>query len=729
MLPLISILFGASFTLAVAYALGSLCLRTLPVPRTIVLGVGAAALSGLVFLLLLAGLANPIAFSMVGVLALAGLLRFRAPLLTDPPQKTLDRTSRYLLAAVLAAYAVIYFIYALAPEIQPDGISYHLGLVAEYLRLGAFPNRVGFYEMVPQGMEMLYLFAFAFGRHSAAKLVHFGFLLATLPLIVAIGRRLRLSDLAAWLAAAIYFCAPVVATSGTCSYNDAALVFFTLSAFYLMLVWYQSEDDRYLLPAGLAAGFCYAVKFPGIVVLPAVFVVVLLPRARQYRRVLLLLSGGLLMFAPWMLRNAIITGNPLAPLFNRWFPNPYFHAFIESRLANTLSSYGGVTFLGAPWQLALGGKLQGIYGPLLLVLPLGLVALRRRAGQLCWLAAMVLALPWFVNLGARFLMPAFPFFALAFAMALGACLPRPALWACLLFEAVACWPQVVDRYAQPYTWRLPEFPLRAALRVQPESDYLFQTTAEYKIADMIQRSAKPGEKIYSLVTSPRAYITNETLEYWHSVRADQLFDTLIAGSVYGDAPLYDVSTVFPPQRLRGVRFRLTRSHPGEWCVHEVRLFLGDDRVYSSPQWELRAKPGPWEVPAAFDDNVVTRWRTWVPMLPGMFVEADFDRPQLLTSVLMITHTPVYQVPFEIDAQGTDGKWFSLSRRPRIVERPHEDLRRWAAQGIRSAGYRYILAPDTKDGNGVLGRDMLARQVDWGLETAGKVGNIYLFRVR
>ncbi|HWB97598.1 MAG TPA: phospholipid carrier-dependent glycosyltransferase, partial [Bryobacteraceae bacterium] len=449
MSSLIPILVGALFTLAVSYALGSLCLRMLPLPRPLVLGVGAAILSVLVFLLLLAGLANPIVFAVVGLLALGVWTRFRAPVLEEPPRKSLDRTSRYLVAILLGSYALIYFVYALAPEIQPDSITYHLGLVAEYLRLGSFPERVGFYEMVPQGMEMLFLFAFAFGRHSAAKLVHFGFLLATLPLIVAIGRRLGLIDLVAWLAAALYFCAPVVATSGTCSYNDAALVFFGLAAFYLLLAWRQTGDGRYLLPAGVTAGFCYAVKFPGIVVLPAVVLAVLAGRPR-YRRILPLLAGGLLMFAPWMLRNLLVVGNPLAPLFNGWFPNPYFHAFIDSRLVSKLSSYGGVTLAAAPWQLAAGGKLQGVFGPLFLVLPLGLVALRKPAGRLCWLAAAVLAVPWFVNMGARFLMPAFPFLTLALAMSLGMFLARPLLWACLLLETVVCWPQVVDQYVPQY---------------------------------------------------------------------------------------------------------------------------------------------------------------------------------------------------------------------------------------------------------------------------------------
>src|SRR5207245_10007235 len=112
----------------------------------------------------------------------------------------------------------------------------------------------------PQGMELLFLFAFAIGMYSAAKLVHFGFLLATVPLMIELGRRMRLSDRLSGAAAAFYFCAPVVGITGSSTYNDAASVFFTLATLLTLLLWKQEGEARYLLAAGLLAGFCYANK-------------------------------------------------------------------------------------------------------------------------------------------------------------------------------------------------------------------------------------------------------------------------------------------------------------------------------------------------------------------------------------------------------------------------------------------------------------------------------------
>src|ERR1039457_5507938 len=142
---------------------------------------------------------------------------------------------------IFGAYGVWYLVNALAPESMADGITYHLGLPNEYLRLGGFSDHVTFYDLVPQGMEMLYTVAFALGRHAAARMVEFAFFLATAPLIFRTGRRLGASDLACLVAAVFYFCAPVAGITGSSSYNDAAGVFFLLAAFYLLL-----GDPRYL---------------------------------------------------------------------------------------------------------------------------------------------------------------------------------------------------------------------------------------------------------------------------------------------------------------------------------------------------------------------------------------------------------------------------------------------------------------------------------------------------
>ncbi len=230
-MALVKILFGGGFALLACYSLGRLFLWRIRAPKVMALPVGAAILSLCVYSLLLLGVADRGPFLVLGIAALVPLLwRDKRPSLAQH-REPLDPVTRWLLIAVFTAYGALYTVHTLAPEIQPDALYYHLGLVSEYFRLGTFPERIDFYDILPQGMEMLYLFAFAFGRHSAAKLVHFAFLVATVPVMLAIGRRLGISERISWMGAALYVCAPVVGISGTCAYTDCALVCSTLATF------------------------------------------------------------------------------------------------------------------------------------------------------------------------------------------------------------------------------------------------------------------------------------------------------------------------------------------------------------------------------------------------------------------------------------------------------------------------------------------------------------------
>ena len=193
--------------------------------------------------------------------------------------------------------------------------------------------------MLPQGMEMLFTMAFAFGRHSAAKLVEFGFLAATPTLSLRIGRRLGLPDRASLVAAVFYFCAPVAGLTGTASYNEAALVFFTLAAFYLLLVWRDTGEAWYLAGGWSGGGILLRhqnARRDGVGGRGALGGRI--GRRRRWRELPLLAAGALPAVAPWLVRNAWVAGNPLAPLGNALFPNPYFHSLSERMLAANLAA-------------------------------------------------------------------------------------------------------------------------------------------------------------------------------------------------------------------------------------------------------------------------------------------------------------------------------------------------------------------------------------------------------
>jgi len=502
-------------------------------------------------------------------------------------------------------------------------------------------------------------------------------------------------------------------------------VFFTLATLLALLLWKQDGNDRYLLAAGLLAGFCYAIKMNGILA-PLLASAFVLATARRVRPPLALWAAALIVIAPWMIRNTLVAGNPISPLGNSIFPTPYFHLAMEKALTYDWRHYEGFSLRSAPWELTAGSKLQGNFGPIFLLLPIGLLSLRRDVGRLAWLVGALLAIPWLSNQGARFLMPSLPFFALALAMSLDALAPA-ALWAAVAIHAVTCWPAVAAMYQSPDAWRLRELPWRAALRLEPESDYLSREVWEYQLVDLLRDKTRPGETTLALLGIPSAYTDRPIVDWWQSALADRLIDTLKLASFYSGAPFYDVRAEWPAGLFKGLRFRLTTPHTGEWDLSEIHLHSGADRVYSSPQWQLRGWPNPWEAPVAFDGNLASRWRSWEPMRPGMFIEVLFDRPQLLTSATLSSHSPVYNVPVQFYGLGADEVWKLLSANPAAALRQKEDLRRAATRYLKRSGIDYILAPASTSGVWQLGRILVEQHREWGLEDVGERGPVHLLR--
>ncbi|SPE40544.1 conserved hypothetical protein [Candidatus Sulfopaludibacter sp. SbA3] len=439
----------------------------------------------------------------------------------------------------------------------------------------------------------------------------------------------------------------------------------------------------------------------------------------------MLLAGVALTAAPWLIRSTILTGNPVAPLANDLFRNPYFHLRTGSELASNMRSLHGIPPSQVPWELAFGDRLTGTFGPLLYLLPLGLLSLGTRTGRICVGAALILAVPWWSNTGARFLMPA----AMLAAFALAMVLPRKVAWAVIALQALVCWPPLLNTWQPPYTFRLHEIPWKAAFGMETKEHYLQNHVPEYNVARMVEHYTAPDAGIFSLIPVATAYVARDISVSWQSAGGECLTDALNVAAKIQEQPLYDWTATWPPASLRGVRFRMPVELSREWDLAEVQLFSGDDRLYNSPSWSLRAWPNVWEATLAFDNRRSTVWRTWEPTRRGMFLEVDFDHAQLLSAAVLTSHNGPFEGPLEFHGQGPDGKWRLLSNRPSASQRPPEDLRLEATGVIRRAGYQYLLVPLGPSGNGPLGKQIQEHAPQWGLVAVGNAGPNVLFKLR
>lgn len=712
--PLIGIVVGGLLPLAASLGLGKALWRGRAPHWTFELASGAALLSLLLFALLVLHWAWPaLVVTLCGALALCALWRIR-----PVPRACVPRW----MAAPVAAYAFYYLVHALAPEIQPDAAVYHLGLVADWARHQGMPARIGFYELLPLGLETLFYPAFLIGGHSAAKLVHFGFFLATIPLVLQVGRKIGLDSRASFAAAGLYFLAPVAGISGSCAYNDAAAVFFPLAAFGLLLEARQQRPE-FFFHAGLSAGFAYAVKMTGAV---AAAGAAGWAARRHGRRGLALTAAGILLAAgAWPARNLLLTGNPFAPLGNRLFPNDHFHASSEAELSRKLASYNGVRPAEIPMELALRGvRLQGLAGPAVLLLPLALLAWRRPQARPALLAGLLLLLPWTRNIGARFLMPALPLLFLALASRAG---PR---WmqGLFLLQAALCSPWALEAYADPHAWRLRGFPWKAALRLEPEQQYLRRTLYEFSFLE----KAAPlvgAEGLLDLYGLPYAYLRTVPLGSLSSARFDNAVAALSAAMGPRPERIAVLRAELGGKSVLAVRVQLEQDWPGTWSLADVFLERASRRIAPSPSWSLYARPNPGDARLAADGSPATRWFTWDSSRAGAWWQVTMDTAREIDGIVLRTPDVPPRPPLTVHVLTADRRWNDVTGRLEKIRVERRLWRKEAVRFVRSLGIRWIAAPVGETGYGPVGRSMRALPDAWGVQLALEEKEIALFRIR
>lgn len=246
-----------------------------------------------------------------------------------------------LLFSFVAAVMAFQLLGCMLPATGQDELTYHLSAPRQYLlahRIHPTPHLL--HANFPLNAEMLYLFCLGLGGEMLCKMLQWSQWLILLITLLAWVRRLDRG--AGYLAVMLYLSplAGVYQRAPTEAGSDLLTgTFFTLSL-YCLARMEKGDWRRWVLLAGLSGGFAWGTKYVGpAFVTPAVCVYLvgrLLSLRMGWRSVAyslaLLLITTLLLFAPWMVKNALFTGNPVYPLAARTFPSPEPYRGIAERL-------------------------------------------------------------------------------------------------------------------------------------------------------------------------------------------------------------------------------------------------------------------------------------------------------------------------------------------------------------------------------------------------------------
>jgi hypothetical protein len=731
-MSVLRIVFGAAFVWFLCLAAGQLFFRAirlkLPSREAVFLGflTGASLVSTAMFLLASGRLVY------TKVILIGGLTTIAAWLWLCRPRwnQTSDLSTlwRIVFWLPLAVYGCLYFFAALMPETSADGTVYHLGLIATYYDHRGFmamPNDI--FAGLPEGIEMLFWIGFAFGKHSAAAMVHLLFLAAMPFGMLAFGERLKQPK--AGVVAALLFClAPLVGKDATISYIDTGTAVVVFGAFYCLWLWREADCREALIPAGLLAGYCYACKMTAGIAIPfAIGVVLAAELSRGWVHALRSATQTALLAAciagPWMLKSALLFHNPFFPVLNHLFPNPFLYPMVEDQLRAIVKHVGNIPWSGMPFEILVGGRVAGIVGPVFILAPFALLALRSHAGRFLLLACALFALPFFADTDARFLLPCLPFLCFALALALLSAGPAVALAVCAI-HIYSAWPGETQRWFPGYQWRVDIPDLRAALRIVPEKTWLSEHWYEYDAGQLLDQYVPAGEKVFSPNMGQRAYHHREVLGTFDSALSVRVYNLFVSPSSEGWANGYRSNISFAPVETSRFRLRSGIATDNELRIHEVRFFDFDREIPRRPDWRLTASRNPWEVGLAFDNSTVSWWTSGQMVNTQTWIEVDFPRP------VHIDHIVVDQIQ---DQAGmvlyplaeVKGQWTKLPSHETSAALPQrKDLRMAVRDELKAAGVRWILILDGAFG----AEDLRNNSPSWGITQIAEAHGFRLWRL-
>ena len=735
------IILAALFVFGICLASGQMFLRaiklTLRSDERIFLGfmTGTALISNLVFFLATCRMVYTSVLIAGGASILLAWLYYCRPVfrIQDPEPSDLSRGWRILFLAPYLVFGAMYLLAAMPPEISADGTGYHVGLIARYYdHRGFIPITSVMEAGFSAGIEMLFWIGFALGRHSAAAVIHLLFLL-TLPFgMLAFARRIKVPE-AGVIGALLFYLAPVVGKDGTIAYIDVATAAVVFGAVYFLEIWRSENQPRALIPAGILAGFAYACKLTaGTTPVYADLYVVVAAYARGARwRDTCRLAGSvgvlaLAVAAPWLVKNSIQFHNPFYPLFNHWFPNPYLYPIVEDEWRSLMARMSDVTHAQIPYQVTIGGKLTGIIGPIYLLSPLALLSIRSPAGRRLLLAFLAVFLPYFGNIGTRFLIPALPLLSFALAMGLLG-IPRIGKHlavAAVLLHAALSWPTWIELWTHGYQWRIDTLDLRAALRNTPEKNFFDQHWPDYRRGLLLDRFVPPGERVFSPAMGQLAYQHRELIGSFDSTLGRRAFFTLMMPSDFGLGGTWRREFEFPSISTEKIRVVADTKQDNDFRISELRFFHGGAELRRKPEWRLKAVSNPWEIQLAFDNSPVSWWTSGEKVKPGMWVEVDFGAAVAVDRIEIEQSADQRWGGMHPEVQSMR-RWRRLpSRESGTEEQPRADLRMRVRDELKAMGIRWILIPDGSYG----AADLRNKSPYWGVTQIAELDGFRLWKL-
>lgn len=254
---------------------------------------------------------------------------------------------------------------ALTGVADDDAFVYHATIPSEYLRHASlwFANDNPSLLYPPLG-SMIYAYGMALGSMFTLPLLHAGFLAASIAALV-LPLRARLGTVGIGAAVLLILAEDITLHGASRANTDFFATFFIIAAVAMFSSQLARPDPRcgrsVALLCGLFLGAAFATKYTSAVSLVAFGALVPWALARKAVRWPLLFPMGIAFFLPvlpFLVRNFLVIGDPLAPMFASWNPSGYGLTQVELAARKTMEQ---LVYSGTAWSRVLDSWWKALY--------------------------------------------------------------------------------------------------------------------------------------------------------------------------------------------------------------------------------------------------------------------------------------------------------------------------------------------------------------------------------
>lgn len=503
-----------------------------------------------------------------------------------PPRPVLETAAVPLLAALLVAGLAL----ALAPETGKDALLYHLAVPKEYLKRGGFvflPGNV--FANYPLLGEMAYIPALFLRGEVFAKLLHFGSLAGVLAGMRSFSLRHVPENAFPWSSLLLFAAIPTVFSVSHTANVDLFVVLYALAALFAYANWADEGRGGWLALSGAFTGAALSCKYTALL-LPFLGVLGVLMEARRRNatdrealgNLLRYLAPAAVLGAPFYVKNLVLTGNPFYPFLYGLFGGKGWDAE-QARLYDALVEHlgmgrGWIDTLLLPWNVSLRAqadspRFDGILGPVFLFALPFLFGVRRVAAPLK--AALAFSLLWFLFWASsaqltRYLLPVFPFLAVAVGVALTWRRSRPGRWPYRLLAVVVSGGLAFGGYHIAREFGKTG-PLGVIAGTESRADYLGRVVPVSRMYGYLDRHLPSGSKVFLV------YMRNYTFLCETECYSDSMFES------------YTIQKILSGSRSADEVRAALRSGGFTHLMYDGRYVFGDLSTFTPREKELFAR--------------------------------------------------------------------------------------------------------------------------------------------